>query len=168
MFECRLSNPSLNSWCIVDFFIPAALAKDLMVFLLHKGIAAMWDRSTSTFLRPLFLGFLELISTGNPFARHCFTRRQIRHTAWRLTLNNSATIFVAFLLSFPWLLLTSKASYICCLWVALRSFDRVLALPFACSSSSLGESSNSSSSNTISTSATCVPYSCSSCSGASK
>lgn len=150
------------------FFIPAASAKDLMVFLLRKGIAAMCDRSTSTFLRPLFLGFRELISTGIPFAWHCFTCRQIRHTTWRLTLNNSATIFVAFLLSFPRLLLTSNASYICCLWVALRSFDRVLAPPFACSFSSSGESSNSSCSNKMSTSPSCVSYSCNSCSGASK
>jgi hypothetical protein len=89
------------------------------------------EMSIWIFLWPQFLGFLELTSIGNPLARHCLARRQIRHTACRLTLNNSATSVVVFLFSFPRLLFSSNASYIYCLWAVVRSFDFVLKFPFA-------------------------------------
>ena len=129
--ECRLRNPSLNIWCTVVFFIPRAWARDLMVYLLCNGMVSTCEVSISTFLRPQFLGFHELTSTGTLLARHCLACRQIRHTACRLTWNNSATSIVVFLFSFPRLLFSSNASYICYLWAVVRSFDLVLKFPFA-------------------------------------
>jgi hypothetical protein len=143
VLQCRLKSHCLNSLCNVLLFEPRAWAKDLIVDLLLSGIVATCDRSTWTFFRLEFLGFLEPISTGIPVSRHCFARFQIHRTADRWTSNNSATLFVLFLLSLPLTLLSSKASYIYCLWVGVRYFALLRTFAISCPSLLLEPSTSS-------------------------
>jgi hypothetical protein len=88
VLEWRRSSPSLNHLCRVLFFTPMACARDRIVLLLCKGTLRISDRSTCIFLRPHFLGILDLTSTGLPCARHYFALCQMRCTRYLLTWNN--------------------------------------------------------------------------------